>query len=326
MISSYIVAGLRKGDSTLRLECALCQFTHESEIEVYEHIALQHLQVFQYRCDFCQVKVKIKRHLIEHLLERHGVDPLEQEQGPDEVAQTTELVITQGEDGRVSLVSQEVQVKTEEQEELQGESSITLNVPVARLGEEEETLEKFGDDFPYEEHDMTLQVAANGSKKVFVGSAPQPLLRHNRSVLTKLSKGKLLTKKQADEMVFGYTIHNAESNMYECTLCNGTVQKQKQYLIQRHLYDHFNIYFLRCDFCHDIFRFASQFKEHQEAHKRQEKTQQEEQEKQKASQEQEVLGSFHLAKEFTFLQPAEAKDIVESYYRCCVHWVVTSVC
>ena len=162
---------------------------------------------------------------------------------------------------------------------------------------------------------MTLQVAANGSKKVFVGSAPQPLLRHNRSVLTKLSKGKLLTKMQADEMVFGYTIHNAESNMYECTLCNGTVQKQKSYLIQRHLYDHLNIYFLRCDFCHDIFRFASQFKEHQEAHKRQEK----------ASQEQEVLGSFHLAKEFTFLQPAEAKDIVESYYRCCVSCVVTSV-
>ena len=88
---------------------------------------------------------------------------------------------------------------------------------------------------------------------------------------------------EADEMVFGYTIHNAGSGMYECTLCNGTVQKHKSYLIQRHLYDHFNIYFHRCELCHDIFRFATQFKEHKEAHRKLMDRQEEEQEKQRTS-------------------------------------------
>ena len=34
VISSYIVAGMRKGEADLQLECSLCQFRHESEIEV----------------------------------------------------------------------------------------------------------------------------------------------------------------------------------------------------------------------------------------------------------------------------------------------------
>ena len=194
----------------------------------------------------------------------------------------------------------------------QEETSITLSVPVAKLVEDPETM---GEDFPYQEHGMRLEVAASGARKVYVGSAPQPLMRHNRSVLLKLAKGKVVTKEQAEELVYGYTIHNAENGRYECTLCEGKVHKHKSYLIQRHLYDHFNLYFLRCDQCHDIFRFATQFKEHQEAHRKQEQRQQEEQEKQKATQEQEVLGSYHLADKFTFLPPSEARRFVESCYR-----------
>jgi hypothetical protein len=310
VISGYIVAGIGKGERELHIECALCQFRHRSEIEVYEHIALEHLMIYQYRCDFCSVKVKIKRHLVEHLAEQHGVDPL---------GETTEMVLEQAADGRVSLVSQEgleQEVKAEEVESGQVESTITLNVPVTKMEAENGfKAEGIGEDFPYEEHNMRLQVGPNGSKKVFVGSAPQPLLRHNRSVLGKLAKGKLLTKKQADEMVFGYTIHNAQNNMYECTLCNGAVLKHKSYLVQRHLYDHFNIYFHRCDLCHDIFRFATQFKEHQEAHKKAGQKVVEEQERQRATEEQELLGSFHLAAAFTFLPPGEARGYVESCYR-----------
>ena len=36
VISSYIVAGMRKGEADLQLECSLCQFRHESEIEVLQ--------------------------------------------------------------------------------------------------------------------------------------------------------------------------------------------------------------------------------------------------------------------------------------------------
>ena len=319
VISSYIVAGMRKGESDLQLECSLCQFRHDSEIEVYEHVALEHLMIYQYRCDMCSLKVKIKRHLVEHLLEQHGVDQVE----GGEVRETTELVLTQEENGQVSVLVQDVQQEVQVEQvqvplqveqvvtnEQEGESSITLHLPVTNVTEPE----TIGDDFPYSEHNMRLVEGPGGSKKVFVGSAPHPLLRHNRSVLAKLSKGKLLTKEQADEMVFGYTIHNAGSGMYECTLCNGSVQKHKSYLIQRHLYDHFNIYFHRCELCHDIFRFPTQFKEHKEAHRKLMERQEEELEKQRTSKEQELLGNFHMAKEFTFLPPHEARPYVQSYY------------
>jgi len=304
IISSYIVYNMRReqDEMDLRLECSLCQFRNESEIEVYEHIAIEHLNIYQYKCDFCSMKVKIKRHLIEHMLEKHGLDQLEEK---------TEMVITQSEDGSVSFVTDtdKSEIKPLNNDNLDDESAITLNVPVQIC----ET-NQIDDDFPYAEHNMTVKVGPNGSKKVFVGDAKFPLLRLNRSVLNKLSKGKLLSKKQADEMVFGYTIHNAESKMYECTLCNGTVQKEKSYLIQRHLYDHFNIYFLKCEMCNDIFRFATQFKDHLEAHKKAEHKNKEDYDKKKANHLKDKIGNYHEAEDFTFIPYEEAKDIVESYY------------
>ena len=56
----------------LLIECSLCQFKNESEIEVYEHIVIEHLNTYQYRYDFCSAKFKIERHLIEQILEKHG--------------------------------------------------------------------------------------------------------------------------------------------------------------------------------------------------------------------------------------------------------------
>jgi len=309
IISSYIVYNMRReqDEMDLRLECSLCQFRNESEIEVYEHIAIEHLNIFQYKCDFCSMKVKIKRHLIEHMLEKHGLDELEEK---------TETIITQSEDGYVSFVTNQDQTefKPVDNDILEDESAITLNVPVQFSDNFNDTSQE-DDDFPYAEHNMTVKVGANGAKKVYVGDAKYPLLRLNRSVLNKLSKGKLLSKKQADEMVFGYTIHNAESKMYECTLCNGAVQKEKSYLIQRHLYDHFNIYFLKCDLCNDIFRFATQFKDHLEAHKKAEVKSKEGAVKKKANHLKDKIGNYHEAEDFSYIPAEEAKDIVESYYR-----------
>jgi len=305
IISSYIVYNMRKEDDEmdLRLECSLCQFRNESEIEVYEHIAIDHLNIYQYKCDFCSMKVKIKRHLIEHMLEKHGLDQLEEK---------TEMLITQSEDGSVSIMNEVESFSSTEN--TVDESAITLNVPV-QLSEDFKDISKEEDDFPYAEHDMTVKVGANGAKKVYVGDAKYPLLRLNRSVLNKLSKGKLLSKKQADEMVFGYTIHNAENKMYECTLCNGAVQKEKSYLIQRHLYDHFNIYFYRCHMCNDIFRFANQFKDHLEAHKKAESKSKEGSEKKKANHMKDKIGNYHEAVDISYIPADEAKEIVESYYK-----------
>ena len=78
----------------------------------------------------------------------------------------------------------------------------------------------------------------------------------------------MMNKKSADEIVSVYAIHNTGSRWYECALCDGQVRKEKLYLIQRHLYEHFNFYFMKCPLCNDIFRFTSQFKEHQEAHQK----------------------------------------------------------
>eukprot|EP00092_Neocalanus_flemingeri_P003427 GFUD01003671.1.p1 GENE.GFUD01003671.1~~GFUD01003671.1.p1 ORF type:complete len:1771 (+),score=462.40 GFUD01003671.1:44-5356(+) len=307
IISSYIVYNMRReqDEMDVRLECSLCQFRNESEIEVYEHIAVVHLNIYQYKCDFCSLKVKIKRHLIEHMLEKHGLDEQEEK---------TEMVITQSEDGSVSFVNDpdKNEIKTLDNDNMDDEAAITLNVPVQLSDTFKDTPQD--DEFPYAEHNMTVKVGPNGAKKVFVGDAKFPLLRLNRSVLNKLSKGKLLSKKQADEMVFGYTIHNAESKMYECTLCNGTVQKEKSYLIQRHLYDHFNIYFLKCELCNDIFRFATQFRDHLEAHKKAENRNKEESVKKKANHLKDKIGNYHEAEDFSFIPAEEAKDIVESYY------------
>ena len=96
IISSYIVYNMKKENDEMdvRLECSLCQFKNESEIEVYEHIAIEHLNTYQYRCDFCSAKFKIERHLIEHILEKHGMDKIEPK---------TKIMITQSADGSVSV-------------------------------------------------------------------------------------------------------------------------------------------------------------------------------------------------------------------------------
>ena len=161
--------------------------------QVYEHVALQHLAIFQYKCDFCQTKVKIKRHLIEHLLAEHGVNPgegvkgeglevVEEVEGVEGVEQRTELVLAEAEDGQYSVVSEQVEeVKAEE------EVAITLQVPVEELvqevGEEEAatSLLESTAEFAYSEHGMRLELGPSGSKKVFVGSATHPLLRYDWS-------------------------------------------------------------------------------------------------------------------------------------------------
>ena len=81
IISSYIKynVGKEDGDTTnVRLQCSICLFEAEAEVEVFEHIALQHLNIYQFTCELCSKKVKIKRQLVEHMITDHG----EEMEGP----------------------------------------------------------------------------------------------------------------------------------------------------------------------------------------------------------------------------------------------------
>ena len=275
IISSYIKYNVGKeeeGENTtnVTLQCSICQFEAEAETEVFEHIALQHLNIYQYTCDLCSKKVKIKRQLVEHMITEHG----EEMEGPR---------------------PQSSSVASDTSQETAGGSG----------GMFEE------DEFPYSEHNMSVRVAPNGAKKVYVGDAKFPLLRLNKSVLNKLVKGKMMSKKEADEIVSVYAIHNTGSKWYECSLCDGTVRKEKLYLIQRHLYEHFNFYFMRCPLCNDIFRFTSQFKEHQEAHQ---KLLRKTQEEGRPGSKEDKIGNYHEAADYHYIPEEEAKTVVDSYY------------
>ena len=75
IISSYIKYDIGKDEedkTDLRLQCSICSFESEAEVEVYEHIALEHLNIYQYTCDLCSKKMKIKRQLVEHMITEHG--------------------------------------------------------------------------------------------------------------------------------------------------------------------------------------------------------------------------------------------------------------
>ena len=274
IISSYILYNMSEDQSEVDFGCSLCDFVNESEIEIYEHIALTHLNIYQYKCDFCSLKMKIKRQLIEHMIEKHG----KLERRPD-TAENSDVIVSSNNDVDSAL-------------------KVPAVLPDENLGDE--------DSFPYADYNMTVIVGPNKSKRVFVGNAKYPLLRLNRSVLNKLARGKIVSKTEADDMVSGYAMFNEKAKAYECSLCNGKVQKVKLYLIQRHLYEHFNLYFMKCDKCNDLFRYPTQFKEHQEAHRK------------AISKEivrnEDKIGDYHKATEFILIPAEEAKEIVESYF------------
>ena len=87
---------------------------------------------------------------------------------------------------------------------------------------------------------------------------------------------------------------------------------EKLYLIQRHLYEHFDLYFFKCNLCNDIFRYTTQFKDHQEAHKKAMKKSGEDLSSNSSS---DMIGNYHLATDFHFFPDEdEAKRIIESYF------------
>ena len=269
-----ILSYVRRNDestSTRKCQCSLCSFESDSESEVLEHIALEHLNIFQFKCDLCSMKFKIRRQLLEHHSAKHQ-GTVSEEVGPDQ---------------------EELREQSLEDEDAQSESEITDEL-----------------NFPFSEHNMTVRTGAGGVRRVYVGDAKYPLLRLNRSVLHKLSVGKLTTKEEADKLVSGYTIRNTLTKAYECSLCDGEVKREKLHMMQRHLYEHFNLYFYTCSLCNDIFRFRHQYKEHQENHQKIVDSSHEFSENKDIA----IIGKYHEVEDFHFIPETEARDIVSSYF------------
>ena len=259
-----------ESSETRKCQCSLCSFESDSESEVSEHIALEHLNIFQFKCDLCSMKFKIRRQLLEHLSTKHGA-------------------VSQNEEG----TDQEgLGEHSQEDEDSQSES-------------ESEDL-----NFPFSEHNMTVRTGVGGVRRVYVGDAKFPLLRLNRSVLNKLSVGKLTSKEEADKLVSGYTIRNTLTRAYECSLCDGAVKREKLHMMQRHLYEHFNLYFYTCTLCNDIFRFRHQHKEHQENHQKIVESSPVFIQNSEVS----IIWKYHEVEDFHFIPETKARDIISSYF------------
>ena len=228
-------------------QCSLCSLRSGSEAEVMEHVSLEHLNIFCHKCEVCSVKTKLRTQLADHLAQAHGQQLSLATQDPDTAAAEPSSSAAAVEDSYSAAALEN--------------SSSTAVV--------EDSLGNFGDiDFPFRDHGMEVRVGEGGARRVHVGGAPQPLLRLNRSVLTKLSQGRLVSRAEADKLVSGHAVRNSQTGHYECSLCDGAVRREKLHMMQRHLYEHFNLYFYQCPLCNDIFRYGHQFKDHQESHKK----------------------------------------------------------
>ena len=228
-------------------QCSLCSLRSGSEAEVMEHVSLEHLNIFCHKCEVCSVKTKLRTQLADHLAQAHGQQLSLASQDPDTAAAEPSSSAAAVEDSYSAAAI--------------ANSSSTAAV--------EDSLGNFGDiDFPFRDHGMEVRVGEGGARRVHVGGAPQPLLRLNRSVLAKLSQGRLVSRAEADKLVSGHAVRNSQTGHYECSLCDGAVRREKLHMMQRHLYEHFNLYFYQCPLCNDIFRYGHQFKDHQESHKK----------------------------------------------------------
>jgi len=311
IISSYIIFD-RVMDSEeetvdLQLGCSLCGFQHESEIEVYEHVALKHLKIFQYTCDFCSKKFKIKRLLIEHLVEQHGVEGQPHE--------PTENSIEDIQDDDELLSIQEFMNNSENivEDPLEEKQDPDENVSNSFLSNQ---LHHSPSAIGLTDTSSGTVIRRRGAKKeqLFVGNATVPLLCKSKATLEKIKNGQLVSKADADQTISGHFIHDATTNTFSCNLCSGKVRKSKFYMIQRHLYDHFHLYFFQCKKCNDMFRNRTQYQEHLQAHDRQMEKGNKDSEKKHANHMKDKIGDYHLKEDFTFIPREEAREVIESYY------------
>ena len=57
--------------------------------------------------------------------------------------------------------------------------------------------------------------------------AEYPLLRTSRVTVGRVAQGRLMTREEADRIIGCWTLLNTQTNMYECTVCDGAFKVSK---------------------------------------------------------------------------------------------------
>jgi len=160
--------------------------------------------------------------------------------------------------------------------------------------------------------DLSSQnVMESKSKKVYISDASSPLLSAGKKKLQKVLTGQICSLAEADRLLTCNLIKNNSSKEYECTICEGLYKTKHKSAARTHIFEHFNVYLFQCEKCKDMFRLRSTYKVHLRAHTKMEnKTA-----KLVASGNDEIIGGYHLLREYIFIPSGKAGPIIDSYIR-----------
>ncbi|XP_023324966.1 uncharacterized protein LOC111698769 isoform X2 [Eurytemora carolleeae] len=286
IISSYVICQDNEASGTKDYTCGLCDFKCPQESTVTEHVALQHLNIFQFKCAHCGIKFKLRTQLENHEREKHRLKMFPELKNEDGFEQDNQQ-------GTLVLVK-ETRIQQFEERNDEDDMNISMN------------------EFPYLENGFLGKTTHGGTKLVYVEGSEYPLTRPTKSTLMKIMKARLVSKEEGNRLVATSFLHNIQTKKYECTLCNGVFQADTITLIQRHLYEHMNLYVHKCELCGDVFRNVAQFKEHKEMHKK--RLEEKEEEIKNFNSSQDKIGDYHLEEKEVYIRLSESKPIIESYF------------
>ena len=145
---------------------------------------------------------------------------------------------------------------------------------------------------------------SSASVPAIVLGAKTPLLAKTRNKLDKVTRGKLHTKSEADEIVRQNLNKTILDKKYQCLQCNWKHAKLE--VAREHVYNHFGVYLHQCEKCLDLFRKPAHLRRHLDIH-------------QKREEQEEILsgdkiGNYHLLERHVYLPLKRAKQVLTTYY------------
>ena len=146
--------------------------------------------------------------------------------------------------------------------------------------------------------------AKRKSLPVMVLGATSPLLAKTKSKLDKVTRGKLYTRAEADEVVRQNLNKSVKDRKYHCLQCDWKHSKLEA--AREHVYNHFGVFLHQCDKCLDLFRKPAHLLRHEEIHRKRE-----EQEKIVSG---DKIGNYHLLEQPVYLPLKQAKKVLSTYF------------
>ena len=125
--------------------------------------------------------------------------------------------------------------------------------------------------------------------------------------LDKLTRGRLFSQEEAEELVKQNLNRTIVDRLYHCLVCKEDWATTKLDQAREHVYDHYGVYLYQCDLCLDLFRKQAHYLRHKEIHNKREE--------EKAVAEADKVGNYHLLEEPKFLPWREAKPVIDTYFK-----------